>query len=193
MSSTDWFAKYNYLTSADFMDFLRLEDATAEIKVVMKQVVPGLLQTPEYAAEVIREYNGVDHPCHTAVAVRMERRQRLHARLDVNSTFIVTQPALRRSFGTYTVWRDQLLTLRNYPNLYVATGKSADQLYNLDSFTLMLNTSNEWTHWPEGFTSTYTPEKCASLSDLYDETLAQAKNVSTVDVIDQILGETSEY
>lgn len=116
--------------------YVALEDEAEWIGEWAPQVIPGLLQTPEYAVEVIQANRPDADP------VDMERRLRARAnrqlvltrkknpvRLDV----IIDQPVLERDIGGRDVMRDQLYRLRaeaERPNVVIqvlptATGTHA--------------------------------------------------------------------
>lgn len=99
----------------DFLDLIGLEDDVAECRGWQPGVLPGLLQTPEYATAVIQ--GGAAGPLssehRTKVDVRLER-QHVLTRSDpspLNVWLVLGEAALRQEVGGRGVLRRQLLHL----------------------------------------------------------------------------------
>ncbi|WP_276314472.1 helix-turn-helix transcriptional regulator [Streptomyces sp. Z26] len=99
----------------DFLDLIGLEDEVAECRGWQPGVVPGLLQTVDYATAVIR--GGAAGPLteeqRTRLQVRMERQKVLNrTEPDPLKVWLVLgEAALRQEVGGRTVLRGQLLRL----------------------------------------------------------------------------------
>lgn len=89
---------------------LRLEATAAVIRDYQPQIVPGLLQTAEYAAAKLRrgiEFHRVPDDLDEAVAKRMERQRVLYQR-DHLFHFVIAEQALRTMVGDEGVMERQL-------------------------------------------------------------------------------------
>nr|BFE99014.1 hypothetical protein GCM10020241_06900 [Streptoalloteichus tenebrarius] len=104
-----WWTPYSSLLSDDFSDYLYLEQAAMRLQKYEAQLIPGLLQTPGYATELMRQSHTPpdDDRIGTLVSVRMRRAELLRedaTRLDV----IIDEAVLHRRPSSAEVWRDQL-------------------------------------------------------------------------------------
>jgi transcriptional regulator with XRE-family HTH domain len=111
-----WWHAYGDVVPAWFELYVGLEAAAVHLREFEANVLPGLLQTPEYAAAVIRTRDGItETEVKQKVAVRMERSQLLQRvrpkapRLEV----IVDEAALRRSIPDRAAMQRQLAHLVN--------------------------------------------------------------------------------
>ncbi len=107
-----WWQKYAGLIGSEYADLIGLEEEARVIRTYEQELVPGLLQTAEYA----RAYSRAAWPTGTArqidrwVEVRMERQEILvrsdppPARLHV----VLSEAVLRRPVGGREVMRGQL-------------------------------------------------------------------------------------
>ncbi|WP_067854385.1 helix-turn-helix domain-containing protein [Nocardia shimofusensis] len=89
---------------------LRLEATAAVIRDYQPQIVPGLLQTAEYAAAKLKrgiEFHQVPDDVEEAVAKRMERQRVLYQR-DHLFHFVIAEQALRTTVGDDEVMEGQL-------------------------------------------------------------------------------------
>ena len=94
-----------------------LPDFEAEASLIRRfegLTIPGLLQTPEYAAEVFRagrvlEENSVER----RVQARMERKEILNRIRPPHVVAVIDEGALRRTIGGPTVMQEQLTYLKN--------------------------------------------------------------------------------
>ncbi len=74
-------------------------------------VLPGLLQTPEYAGAVMRYYDYPEHAVAEGVRRRMARQQVLTGPKPTKLSAIIEETALRHQVGDPAMMRDQLLHL----------------------------------------------------------------------------------
>ena len=107
-----WWQKYAGQIISEYADLIGLEEEARVIRTYEQELVPGLLQTPEYARAVIR----AGWPASTArqidqwVEIRMERQEVLvrsdppPPRLQV----VLSEAVLRRPVGGREVMRGQL-------------------------------------------------------------------------------------
>jgi transcriptional regulator with XRE-family HTH domain len=107
-----WWQKYAGMIVSNYADLISLEAEARTIRSYEQELIPGLLQTPEYARAVFR--NG--WPTETTeqidrrVEIRMERQEIL-TRADPpppRLNAVLSEGALRRPVGGYDVMREQL-------------------------------------------------------------------------------------
>ncbi len=107
-----WWQKYAGLIGTDYADLISLEAEARTIRSYEQELIPGLLQTPEYAHAVFR----VGRPTETTeqidrrVEVRIERQEVLTRSDPPPPRFnvVLSEGALRRPVGGYDVMREQL-------------------------------------------------------------------------------------
>jgi DNA-binding XRE family transcriptional regulator len=123
--SKGWWHAYGDVVPAWFELYVGMEQAAGRLRSFAPSVIPGLLQTREYAEGVFREWIGDDNDAvESAVAVRLERQSLLRRsrpaapRLDV----ILDEGVLRRSVDDRLGMQKQLAHLVNVstrPNVSV--------------------------------------------------------------------------
>jgi len=105
-----WWAAYDDVLLSGFDIYVGLEAETASVRGYEVSVVPGLLQTQEYARAVLREM----FPRHTLdqierlVELRMERQRRFDDDPPLELWAILDEAVLRRPVGGWAVMREQL-------------------------------------------------------------------------------------
>ena len=105
-----WWHKYSDVVPSWFQMYIGLEGAATLIRTYEIQLVPGLLQTPDYARAVtLRAHpNMPEEELERRVSLRT-MRQRLLSRPDPPQLWaVVEEAALRRSLGGSEVMRGQL-------------------------------------------------------------------------------------
>ncbi|MDI2124908.1 helix-turn-helix domain-containing protein [Yinghuangia seranimata] len=116
-----WWSAYQSVASIEFRQFLGFESSASIIRNFEPLVVPGLLQTREYAREVlVAEGNGprVDE----MVELRMERQELLTREDAPELHFILGQGVVERAVGGPQLMRRQLrhiMGIAEYPNVSV--------------------------------------------------------------------------
>lgn len=109
-----WWDGFTANVASSLIDWIWLESRAAEICSFQVSVLPGLLQTRDYAEAVIR----AAHPDATEeqitrfVELRMTRQQRLDSDDPVQLRTIIDEGVLRRPVGGPAVMRAQLAHLR---------------------------------------------------------------------------------
>ncbi len=112
LNERGWWTKYAGLIGTDYADLISLESEARAIRTYEQELVPGLLQVPEYAQAVIRS----SRPTETSdqikrrVEVRMERQEILNRADPPPPRFsvVLSEAALRRPVGGYDVMLRQL-------------------------------------------------------------------------------------
>jgi len=108
-----WWHAYGDSVQPHFATYLGLESAASEIKIYEVNLIPGLLQTEEYARAVITAgmVNSPRADIERSVALRMERQQVTRTSLP-KVWAVLDEAALRRQVGGPEVMRVQLEYLR---------------------------------------------------------------------------------
>ena len=108
-----WWHAYGDSVQPHFATYLGMESAASEIRIYEVNLIPGLLQTEEYARAVITAgmVNSPRADIERRVAVRMER-QRLTISSPPKVWAVLDEAALRRQVGGPEVMRVQLEYLR---------------------------------------------------------------------------------
>ncbi len=119
-----WWQPYAEVIPSWFAPYLGLEQAAEVIRGFEAQLVPGLLQTPEYARAVIAL--GHPHALPSEIDRRLELRLRrqnvLRPPQPVRLWVVIDEAALRRPVGGRPVMREQLrhlLAMSELPNVTV--------------------------------------------------------------------------
>ncbi|MCA1672857.1 MAG: helix-turn-helix transcriptional regulator, partial [Actinobacteria bacterium] len=108
-----WWDGYAADVEHQFVDFVWLESRATSIRAFDCIVLPGLLQTRDYAEAVITAAEWEAGPEQIArwVQLRMDRQAVLHGAEPPRVSVIVDEPALRREVGGSGVLRGQLAHL----------------------------------------------------------------------------------
>ncbi|MCP2289748.1 helix-turn-helix domain-containing protein [Nocardia amikacinitolerans] len=116
-----WWHRYNDLLPTWFGTYLGLEQAANKIRTYEAHLVPGLLQTPEYARAVLAlGYDDADTD--RRVAVRQRRQEILHRTDPPIVWAVIDEAALNRPVGGPHVLREQmehLIALAALPNVTI--------------------------------------------------------------------------
>ncbi|MET8779290.1 helix-turn-helix transcriptional regulator [Nocardia sp. NPDC050713] len=114
-----WWHRYSDLLPSWFGTYLGLEQAANKIRTYEAHLVPGLLQTPEYARAVLAlGYDDADTD--RRVAVRQRRQEILHRTDPPIVWAVIDEAALHRPVGGPQVLREQmehLIALAALPNV----------------------------------------------------------------------------
>jgi len=105
-----WWHAYRGLLSSTYSDFISLESQASVMRTLENSVVPGLLQTPEYAREVTRAAVGgaPDGEVDALVEVRLARQDVLRSNPPLRLSAVLDEAALRRTVGGPEVMTRQL-------------------------------------------------------------------------------------
>ncbi|WP_030765215.1 helix-turn-helix domain-containing protein [Streptomyces sp. NRRL F-2664] len=105
-----WWHDYRGLLPQEYRDFISLEAGARSARTVELSVVPGLLQTPEYARAVTRAaLGGLPEPKVDAlVDVRLTRQAVLRADPPLELSAVLDEAVLRRQIGGPGVMAEQL-------------------------------------------------------------------------------------
>jgi transcriptional regulator with XRE-family HTH domain len=119
-----WWQEYEDLGDAKDYTYIGLEDQAAAIAVFHSSTVPGLLQTADYAAALIR---GIlpridDNTLRERVEARMVRQRRLTADPPLRLSAFLDEAALRRQVGSAAIMKaqaDKIVERASLPNVTV--------------------------------------------------------------------------
>ncbi|MFJ7022028.1 helix-turn-helix domain-containing protein [Streptomyces sp. NPDC101117] len=108
-----WWHAYRGVLPPTYRDFISLESQASAMRTLETSVVPGLLQTPEYARAVTRAAtggtdDGADDRLDALVAVRLARQEVLRADPPLRLSAVLDEAVLRREIGGPEVMRRQL-------------------------------------------------------------------------------------
>ncbi|MET9257628.1 helix-turn-helix domain-containing protein [Streptomyces sp. NPDC048182] len=108
-----WWHPYRGVLPPAYRDFLSLESQARAMRTLETSVVPGLLQTPEYARAVTRAaVDGLpDERLDTLVKVRLARQDVLHGDPPLRLSAVLDEAVLRRQVGGAGVMARQLTRL----------------------------------------------------------------------------------
>lgn len=111
-----WWTGYRDTISSPYLTLLSYENSASAIQTFQPIVIPGLLQTEEYARAVIRSVGGsaTDKRVEELVELRVQRQEELLEKSDPPEMFFVMdEAALHRWVGGRDVMRRQLQRLKD--------------------------------------------------------------------------------
>jgi transcriptional regulator with XRE-family HTH domain len=119
-----WWHAYNDTMLPQFATYLGLESAASEIRIYEVNLIPGLLQTEDYARAVIRAgmMNSPSEDVERSVALRMARQPAVTRDDPPKVWAVMDEAALRRRVGGAGLMRMQLehlLAQAQLPNVAV--------------------------------------------------------------------------
>lgn len=105
-----WWHAYSDTIQPQFATYVGLESAASEIRVYEVNLMPGLLQTEDYARTIIKAgtMNGTTEDVERKVALRMARQPALTRTEPPMLWTVVDEAALRRRVGGTELMRAQL-------------------------------------------------------------------------------------
>ncbi|MGQ0777465.1 MAG: helix-turn-helix domain-containing protein [Pseudonocardiales bacterium] len=109
-----WWDDYTSTVGRQYIDMVWLEARAARLRTYAAMLVPGLLQTREYAETLIRNVATTDTPeeeIETGIELRMTRQQLLRGDQPVDFAAVVDESVLHRIIGSPEVLHRQLTVL----------------------------------------------------------------------------------
>lgn len=105
-----WWQEYRDVLTSEYQDFIGFESEAFTVDDYEPDMVPGLLQTEEYARSALRAQipDATDDDVERRVKVRMERQTRLRGDDPVKLWAVIGEGALRYLVGGSDVMRGQL-------------------------------------------------------------------------------------
>lgn len=116
-----WWTKYRHIFVPMMLTVLGFEASARVIRTYHGGVIPGLLQTEDYAHAVITAY-GSPGPIDDAVSARLDRQQVIDRDDPPELFFVLDEAVIRRAVGGIPVMREQLVALKDAaerPNVHV--------------------------------------------------------------------------
>jgi len=114
-----WWSKYREDISPQFLQFIEYEQAASVLRTYEPLLIPGLLQTEEYAAGVMRELADPGRAAEiiqNRIKIRLTRQRLLDQTVPPTSFFVLDESAVRRLVGEQNVAQSQLARLINLAN-----------------------------------------------------------------------------
>ena len=106
-----WYSKYRPVLTPTYFQYIEYETSASIIRSYEEIVVPGLLQTEEYAVSIAQQYrpNNTAKTVSSLVEVRMKRQELLLGRPNPPLLFfILDEAAIRRLLGDESLRKEQL-------------------------------------------------------------------------------------
>ncbi|MBU6532920.1 helix-turn-helix domain-containing protein [Streptomyces sp. NPDC057245] len=133
--------------------YMVLEAEAVSMWQYSPSIVPGLLQTPEYAAELLRQGGQTGVELDKQVAARMGRRERLLAEGGPQFRAILSETVLHSALRSPAEWRAQLrhlLVMGERPNICVQVVPWSAGLHALtNTHTMFLHGAGRIVAWVE--------------------------------------------
>ncbi|MEV6163853.1 helix-turn-helix transcriptional regulator [Streptomyces sp. NPDC052052] len=180
--------------------YMDLEREALALCFFANQVLPGLLQTENYARAVfdsrVPTFSRDETDSH--VIKRLERQEILHRKAPPTTSFVISEAVLRDRLGGGEVYRETLHHLRVYADLPGVTlqvlplGRRNHAA--LDGPFILLETPDHqhiaYTETQRGSQLISDPDEISILAQRYAMLRTQALNIEeTRDLLDQLLGE----
>jgi transcriptional regulator with XRE-family HTH domain len=120
----DWWHKYDDVLPEWFEGYLGLEAEASKISTYESDLVPGLLQTEQYAAAVLGAYplRTTPEEMERAVDLRRARQERLSGDNPLRLDAVISETVLHRTIGGVATMRQQLehlIRMTEQPNITV--------------------------------------------------------------------------
>jgi transcriptional regulator with XRE-family HTH domain len=110
-----WWEDYGDSLSADYQQFIGLEDEASAMAVWHVDVLPGLFQTEAYARHIISTYRQIEPVTpgmiERLVKVRMRRQHVVNREPGLDLTVVIDESVLQRRVGDEHVMHEQLQRL----------------------------------------------------------------------------------
>lgn len=117
-----WWDDYADILNPQYLEFIGLEDEAAACLHWQSDVIPGLLQTEEYAKQLNIAYQNVVPTIPPSVhnrfvQVRLRRQERLTREPELQLTVVIDEAVLLRGIGDHSLMRAQLQRLIDFSEL----------------------------------------------------------------------------
>jgi transcriptional regulator with XRE-family HTH domain len=119
-----WWRKYREFTSPRYFEYVELEQAAAAAVNFQPQLVPGLLQTRNYASAIIHQPGPdiTEERANGLLEFRMERQKLLDVPEPPMLSFVLDESAVHRQIGSAETMEEQirhLIELAGRPNITI--------------------------------------------------------------------------
>jgi hypothetical protein len=122
---TSWWNKYKEVISPQYFQLIGYVEAASVLRTYEPLLIPGLLQTAEYAEAVIRAHAEIDTTAdriQTLTEIRLVRQQFLERPSVPTMLFVFDEALIQRLIGERDIARDQidrLIKLATRPNITI--------------------------------------------------------------------------
>jgi transcriptional regulator with XRE-family HTH domain len=97
-----WWDRYREVISADYLDYVGYESGAASVRQFQGSVVPGLLQTREYAEVLTANSVEEEDKAGPVVKLRLQRQTELAKRkVPPHQTYVLDEAVIRRHVGIH--------------------------------------------------------------------------------------------
>ncbi|MDX8144857.1 helix-turn-helix transcriptional regulator [Lentzea sp. BCCO 10_0061] len=120
-SKSEWMEKYRGSFSEQFARFVELEASAIRVRQCQLNVIPGLIQVPEYAMELVTAFGQSGARAERGVEIRMHRQVLLEPD-GPEIVFCLDEAVLHRVVGGEDVLRKQLVRMKEVcalPNMTI--------------------------------------------------------------------------
>jgi transcriptional regulator with XRE-family HTH domain len=114
---TPWWRGYGDVAPTTLLELIDYENAATSICQFEPMVVPGILQTEDYALAVLRNSYGEGSPAERLADLRTRRRDLLISEGAPAFSFVLDESVIRRLVGSPAVMSGQLMHLVNLADL----------------------------------------------------------------------------
>ena len=105
-----WWSRFSRYASPQFIQFVEFENSAATIRNFEPQLVPGLLQTEEYARVATSRFAD-EHNANKLLELRMKRQELVVRKAPPKFYFLINEEVVRRGLGGPTVMESQIQKL----------------------------------------------------------------------------------
>jgi transcriptional regulator with XRE-family HTH domain len=132
---TSWWGKYREVVTHQYLQYIEYEEASAVFRTYQPVLVPGIFQTEEYAALIIRKLStpGITaEVIRTRIEVRMARQQLLEQAVPPTVICVLDEAVIQHIMGERNVAEGQiarLIDLANRPNVTIEVVPFSAGLY----------------------------------------------------------------
>jgi transcriptional regulator with XRE-family HTH domain len=122
---TSWWSTYRGDISPQYLQYIEYEEAASILRTYEPLLLPGLFQTEEYAAAIIRGLADLDTPAEliqTRIEIRLTRQRLLEQTTPPTLISVVDESAIQRLIGERSIAKGQiarLIDLANRPNITI--------------------------------------------------------------------------
>jgi transcriptional regulator with XRE-family HTH domain len=143
---TSWWSKYKGDIPSQYLQYIEYEEAASVLREYEPLLIPGLLQTEEYAAALMQETADPGTSAEliqTRIEIRVTRRQNLLEQPEPPTLiFVVDESAIQRLIGERNVAHGQivqLINLADMPNVTIEIVPFSAGLHRgmLESFSIL--------------------------------------------------------
>ncbi|MFE6719384.1 helix-turn-helix domain-containing protein [Streptomyces albidoflavus] len=107
-TNAEWYERYSDVTPHYLRRLIEIEGRASEIRIFENQAVPGLLQTEDYARELVKLMTGLTGDAREKIVALRLARQRILEQAELHLTVILDESILMRRRGSARVMQGQM-------------------------------------------------------------------------------------